>query len=261
MRNELHVEILTPRQDAQDLDLELQRFSDKYTQALAEGLHVSLPDNPMGVLHFQAAEVIEELGLPVPGDQVLFHINTFHTREHLDALLASASRLGVRRLLLVTGDGSARLPKLSPESIGMNGNAVTTAQMLEFVHREHPGKFECGVAFNQYEPMDHETEKLRSKIEAGAAFVITQPVIGQDTRLQVLKQFEIPATLGVWMSRKIHLLSECVGYEIPESTHYDPIENLRTVKSMYDGYGLYLALLGFKTQMPALRELMQLQPA
>jgi hypothetical protein len=55
------------------------------------------------------------------------------------------------------------------------------------------------------------------------------------------------------MSKKLHLLSECVGHEIPEGTPYDPMENLRDLRRFYPDYGLYLAILGFKTQYPLLQ--------
>jgi methylenetetrahydrofolate reductase (NADPH) len=50
------------------------------------------------------------------------------------------------------------------------------------------------------------------------------------------------------MSKKLHLLSQAVGYEIPESTVFDPIETLRILHRTYPQCGMYLSLLGFKTQ-------------
>jgi hypothetical protein len=57
------------------------------------------------------------------------------------------------------------------------------------------------------------------------------------------------------MSKKLHLLGECVGTTIPEGTPYDPIQNLRDLRSSFPDFGLYLALLGFKTQFPLLGSL------
>jgi len=50
------------------------------------------------------------------------------------------------------------------------------------------------------------------------------------------------------MSKKLHLLSEAVGYEIPETTEFDPIETLKMLHRIYPMCGVYLSLLGFKTQ-------------
>ena len=51
------------------------------------------------------------------------------------------------------------------------------------------------------------------------------------------------------------LLSQCVGYEIPEDTVYDPMAGLAQLVRNYPGCGLYLSMLGYKTQLPHLREI------
>jgi methylenetetrahydrofolate reductase (NADPH) len=56
------------------------------------------------------------------------------------------------------------------------------------------------------------------------------------------------------MSRKLHLLSEAVGYEIPENTEFDPVETLKMLHKTYPDCGVYLSLLGFKTQFDLLKE-------
>jgi len=250
--NMFHIEILTPKQNTEDLDTALERFADKYEKVLQAGYVACITDNPMGHLSFQATEVIAELELPVEPEQVLVHLNTFHTRKQLDEILTTAGELGMRYLLAVSGDGSERLPKLEPESLGMSCNTVTSVELIRYIHAAYPGAFRCGVAFNPYESQDDELEKMRRKVDAGAEFMITQPVIGRDERLDALRAFRIPVIIDAWMSKKLHLLSECVGYDIPEDTPYDPMENLAKLHAHYPGYGLYLALLGFKSQFPLL---------
>jgi len=250
------IEALTPRQDSVDLDGELEKFAGRYRSVLEAGYAVSIPDNPMGILRFQATEVISELGLPVKPDRLLIHLNTCHTREHLDDILGRLSALGVRNLLTVTGDGSERLPKLSPGDIGFSGNSVSSVDLLNFLGKEHPGQFVTGVAFNPYEPQDHELEKLHRKLDAGASFVITQPIVGRHEALEALRPFNLPVILNAWMSRNLHLLSQCVGYEIPQNAAYDPVANLKELRKNYPDFGVYLALLGFKTQLPLLKDVL-----
>jgi methylenetetrahydrofolate reductase (NADPH) len=132
---------------------------------------------------------------------------------------------------------------------------VTSVELLRYIDREYPGQFTCGVAFNPYEPQEDEIAKMKRKADAGATFIITQPIIGRDDRLAGLEPFGLPVILDAWMSKKLHLLSECVGHEIPEGTPYDPMENLRELRRNYPDYGLYLAILGFKTQYPLLPEI------
>ena len=227
---------------------------DKYRKVMAAGWTVCITDNPMGLLSYGAVETIDLLGLPVPPGQLMVHLNTFHPKKELDEILEGSAGLGCRDLLVVSGDGSQRLHRLEPAEVGIDAQTVTSVELLRYIDREYPGKFTCGVAFNPYEPQDAELEKMRRKKDAGAAFIITQPILGRDDRLEGLLPFGLPVTLDAWMSKKLHLLSECVGHEIPEGTPYDPIENLRELRRNYPDYGLYLAILGFKTQYPLLLE-------
>jgi methylenetetrahydrofolate reductase (NADPH) len=207
----------------------------------------------MGHLSFQATDIIPELGLKVNPEQLSIHINTFHTKADLHGILDGAARLGVKDMLVVSGDGNERLPKLKPESIGLTCNSVTAVELLDYIRKTYPGVFTLGVAFNPYEPQDHEIEKLRRKIDAGAQFICTQPVLGSDERVANLVSFGLPVIVECWMSKKLHLLSECVGYTIPEDTPYDPMANLKALQSIYPECGLYLAMVGYKTQFPLLK--------
>lgn len=250
-----HIEILTPKQNTEKLDEDLAKFAEKYNAVLDAGYSACITDNPMGLLSFQATDIIPELGLTFKPGQLMIHLNTFHTKAAMDQILDSAARMGAKYLLVVSGDGNERLPRLNPKDIGEHGKVVTSVELLRYIHQRHPGTFKCGVAFNPYEPQDHELEKMRRKVEAGAKFICTQPVIDKDERVYALRPFGLPVIIDAWMSKKIHLLSECVGYTIPEDTPYDPIANLRQLRKHYPDCGLYLALLGFKTQFPLLKEI------
>lgn len=249
-----HVELQTPKRSSEDIDKDLATFEDKYRKVMAAGWTVCITDNPMGLLSYGAVETIELLGLPVPPERLMVHLNTFHPRKELDEILAAAAALGSRHLLVVSGDGSQRLHRLEPTEIGVEAVTVTSVELLRYIDREFPGRFICGVAFNPYEPQDSELEKMRRKVGAGASFIITQPIIGRDERLEGLAPFGLPVILDAWMSKKLHLLSECVGHEIPEGTPYDPMENLKELRRNYPDHGLYLAILGFKSQYPLLLE-------
>lgn len=249
-----HIEALTPRQDVEDLDSALAAFAEKLSRVTECGCVASIPDNPLGKAHFQAIEVIQELGLSVRPGRLLIHINTFHTRSDLDAMLADAASLGVSNLMIITGDGSERLAKLDVRDIASTGSSVTSVDLLKYIQREYPDKFRCGVAFNQYEPQDHELDKMKRKVDAGAQFIITQPVVGFDTRIGSLQQFKLPVIVAAWMSKRIDLLSECVGYETARAG-YDPIANLRALRRDYSEHGLYLALFRFKDHFPLLKEM------
>jgi methylenetetrahydrofolate reductase (NADPH) len=246
-----HVEILPPKQDSEKLDADLATFAEKYQRVMDSGYCACLTDNAMGHLAFQGTEVIAELGLPVIPEQVMIHLNTFHTLENLREILDFCKANGIIHLLVVSGDGSDRLPKLAPSDIGATGvESVTSVELLQYIGREYPGAFNLGVAFNPYEPPEHEFAKMQRKMDAGAAFVITQPIIERNARVDELiaKYPDVPVIVEAWMSKKLHLLSDAVGYTIPEDTAFDPIETLKMLHRTYPACGVYLSLLGFKTQ-------------
>lgn len=249
-RHVYHVEILPPKQNSEKLDADLESFVEKYNRVMQGGYCACITDNAMGKASFQATELITELGLEVRPEQLLVHLNTFHTKAGLDEILDLCVAKGVRYLLTVSGDGSERLAKLQPEDLGYTDlKAVTSVELLRYIHARHPGRFEIGVAFNPYEPEEHEFDKLRRKIEAGATFIITQPVVERHPVVdKLLATCKLPVVLEAWMSKKLHLLSECVGYPIPEDTPYDPLACLGALHRNYPQCGMYLALLGFKTQ-------------
>lgn len=251
-----HVELLPPKQNSERLEKDLDIFGRRYERTLKHGYVACITDNAMGNLSFQGTEMIEELELPVESGKVVIHLNTFHTKENLHEILDACQEKGIKDLLVVSGDGSDRLPKLQPAEVGFpDVESVTSVELLKYIDKTYPGVFDMGVAFNPYEPEHHEFEKMDRKLEAGAQFVITQPVIEHHPVVdKLLEKVDLPVVVECWMSKKLHLLSEAVGYEIPEDTEYDPVDTLKKIHSNYPKCGVYLALLGFKTQFPLLTE-------
>jgi methylenetetrahydrofolate reductase (NADPH) len=253
-----HVELIPPKQDSEKLDKDLELFSTKYLRVMDSGYCACITDNAMGLLSFQGTEMIEELGLCVPPGQVMIHLNTFHTKDDLDNILDACKKKEIRYLLVVTGDGSERLPKLHPSDVdAADVESVTSVELLKYVNREYPDTFVLGVAFNPYEPEEHELEKMERKIKAGATFIITQPLIEKNPIVDRLlgKYPAMPLFVEAWMSHKLHLLSEAVGYDIPENTEFDPMTTLAMLQKSYPRCGLYLSQLGFKTQYDLIKDM------
>ena len=249
-----HVELIPPKQDSQKLEEDLQLFASKFERVMASGFTASITDNAMGLLAFQGHECIEELGLRARPGQVLIHLNTFHTKENLDEILTACERLGINSVLAISGDGSPRLPKLLPSDVEAEGVAsVTSVELTRYIRKHYPS-FTVGVAFNPYEPEADEFEKLKRKLDAGASFVITQPIIEKNavTDRMLEKYPELPVFIEAWMSKKLFLLSDVVGYPIPEDAAFDPLATLDQLRDFYPDCGLYLSLVGFKTQYEAI---------
>jgi len=255
--NMFHVEVLPPRQDAEDLEVRLERFATRYKRVLDAGYCACITDNAMGNMSFQGTEIIEEYDLPVDPVNVMIHLNTFHSKNVLDDILRSCIDRGIEYLLVVSGDGNVRFPKLRPSDLGVEGvSSVTAVELLQYINREYPGAFHNGVAFNPYEPEEEEHEKMMKKIDAGAEFVITQPIIDRNPIVdKLIDEIDLPVMVEAWMSKKLHLLSDCVGYDIPEDTEYDPIESLKTLQSNYPSGGVYLAMMNYKRQFNLLSEI------
>jgi len=242
------IELLTPKQDADDLEAQLEVFAERYQRIMNAGTAVSIPDNPMGEPRFTPLEVMDFLELPMNPERTLLHLNSFHAKADMDGFLRVAADRGFHKLLVISGDGGPKLPRLEPSDIGVDAKTVTSIVLLGYIEREFPGVFTCGVAFNQYEPPEHERERLQSKIDAGARFVITQPVLGEDPVVSSLRDFHMPAFVGAWMSKRIDLLMECVGLEPREDDAYSPYENYMLLDRTYPDFGLYLSLLSFKRE-------------
>jgi methylenetetrahydrofolate reductase (NADPH) len=241
------VELLTPKQSDESFEEHLELFSQRYRRILEAGAVVSIPDNPLGNLHFTAMEVVGYLSLPFDPECTLLHINSFHRKKDLDAFLGDAADLGLRHLLVVSGDGGPRLSKLEPGDIVLEGKVVTSVELLRYVEREFPGSFTCGVAFNHYEPREHEMEKLRRKLDAGARFVVTQPVVRFDPAVSALGSLGLPVWVGAWLSKRIDLLMTCVGSPTKaDQQPYDPYANLSALRAGYPEFGIYLSQISFK---------------
>jgi methylenetetrahydrofolate reductase (NADPH) len=242
------VELLTPKRSPEErIHQNLNSFAEKYQRIIAAGCGISIPDNPMGQLRLGAVEAIKMRGLPVDPARAIMNLNTFHTKEELDGLLEAAQEMRLQNLLVIRGDGSPELPKLEPKSIGGEKNIATSIDLLRYINREHSDKFVTGAAFNQYNPIPFETDRLKEKIEAGARFVITQPVIGKDPNVDLLKDFGIPVVIESWMSTNVDLLYRSVRKQKDErAAGYDPIENLKLLHDAYPGNCVYLSILNFK---------------
>jgi methylenetetrahydrofolate reductase (NADPH) len=95
--------------------------------------------------------------------------------------------------------------------------------------------------------MPFELNRMKQKIEAGAKFAVTQPIIGRDQSVDELKLLNIPIIVEAWMSKNIDLLYRSVGKEKDEmAENYDPIENLKALHTFYPECCVYLSMLSFK---------------
>ena len=242
------VELLSPKRstDDQTEDL-LNRFAERYQRIIDAGFGISIPDNPMGQLRFGALESIDIKGLSIDPKKVVINLNTFHTKTELDGLLKKGAKLNLKYILVVRGDGGPLLPKLDSKSIGGKQSVATSIDLIRYINTQFPDQFITGAAFNPYNPMPFELNRIKQKIDAGAKYVVTQPIIGKDENVDKLKDFNIDVVVEAWMSKNIDLLYKSVGKEKDEkSEKFDPIENLKLLHEYYPECCVYLSMLSFK---------------
>jgi methylenetetrahydrofolate reductase (NADPH) len=201
----------------------------------------------MGQPRLGALESFDLRGLSVDSEKVVMNLNTFHTKSELDDLLQKAATANVKYILVVRGDGGPLLPKLDSKSIGGRLSVATSIDLIRYINKEYPDQFVTGAAFNPYKPMSFELNRMKQKIDAGAKYVVTQPIIGKDENVYELKDFKIAVVVEAWMSNKIDLLYKSVGKEKDKKAEkYDPIENLKALHEYYPGCCAYLSMLSFK---------------
>jgi hypothetical protein len=222
-------------------------FRERYQRIFNAGCGASFPDNPMGQPRLSLIEMIYRCGLPVHPERTVMNLNTFHPKEELDDLLKAASELGLKYLLVIRGDGGPALPKLDPGSIGGKMNVATSIDLIRFINRAYEGVFVTGAAFNQYNRLPFELDRLKEKIDAGARFVITQPVIGRDPNVERILSLNTQVVIEAWMSKNVDLLFKSVRKQKNEMAEpYDFVKNLGVLHNAFPKNCVYLSMLSFK---------------
>jgi len=242
------IELLSPkRSPAEKVDSLLDRFAERYQRIMDAGCGVSIPDNPMGQPRLGALESIQRRSLPVDPQKVIMNLNTFHSKNELDGLLNLAVDSGLRHILVVRGDGGPLLSKLDPKDIGGEKSVATSIDLIRYIHRSYPDRFITAAAFNPYKPLRIELERMQQKIAAGAAYAVTQPIIGRDAAVDGLLSLNIPVVVEAWMSTNIELFNKSVGRKSSgQADDYDPVANLNALHTHYPESCVYLSMLSFK---------------
>jgi 5,10-methylenetetrahydrofolate reductase len=120
------------------------------------------------------------------------NLNTFHTKSEVDGLLQNAAKVNLKYILVIRGDGGPLLSKFDPKSIGGKLSVATYIYLIRYINTEYLDHFITGAAFNPYNPMPFELNRMKQKIDAGAKYVVTQPITDQDGNVDKLKDFNIP---------------------------------------------------------------------
>jgi methionine synthase / methylenetetrahydrofolate reductase(NADPH) len=147
--------------------------------------------------------------------------------------LLGASAVGLRNLLLITGDPPKMGPYPSATAVFDIDAIGLTNLVSNLNHGRDPGdnaigtptQFVVGVGVNPA-PIDleHELKRFAWKVEAGAEFAVTQPVFDPKQLENFLRRTEgarIPIVAGIWPLVSVRnaefLANEVPGVSVPES--------------------------------------------
>jgi homocysteine S-methyltransferase len=171
---------------------------------------VNVPDGPRAQNRMGAIAVAVLLQQRVGIETVLHYCCRDRNLLGMHSDLLGCSALGVRNLLLITGDP----PKMGPypeatavfdiDSIGLTNMVSLMNQGLDLGGNPfgEPTTFTIGVGVNPgHLDLDHELRRLDWKVKAGAEYAITQPVFDArqlETFLDLIAPMKLPVVAGIW---------------------------------------------------------------
>ncbi len=193
---------------------------------------VTLADNSLGIVrvsNMALASMLKQNGI-----EPLVHVtcrdrNLIGQQSHLMGLHV----LGIHHILLVTGDPS-RFGDLPGATSVYDVSSIELTKMVKRLNAgigfsgqpmKYPSRFIIGTAFNPHvRHFDKALDRLRRKLDAGADYVMTQPIF--DIRLfepiaRAAEEYKAPVFVGIMplvSARNARFLHhEVPGITIPES--------------------------------------------
>lgn len=193
---------------------------------------VNIPDGPVAAARMSAIAtavlVEQQAGL----ETLLHYACRNRTLLEMQSDLLGAHAMGVRNLLLVTGeprkigDYADATSVSDVDSIGLTNVVARLNRGLDVGGQAigRPTGFHIGVALNPTAVnLDEELRRFEYKIEAGAEFVVTQPIFDVEAFARFLKRIEgarIPIVAGVWPFESLrdaeYMANEVPGIVVPE---------------------------------------------
>jgi len=217
---------------------------------------LNVGDSPMARTHMSAVAMAVMLHQDVGVETIVHFVTRDRNLIALEADLIGGHALGLRNVLCLRGDpprgpgyqraigvwdvgalGLIRVLKGMNEGVDASGNSIG-----------QPASFFVGAAANPMAPVDAEMKVTRRKLEAGADFLLTQPVFDVELAEQYLtavKRFHIPVILGI-MPLYSHRHTEFIHHELAGVTLPDAVrERMRLAgeNGLTEGMRIALELL------------------
>ncbi len=192
---------------------------------------INVPDNPAARMRMSASlfacMIKERFGF----NNIILHYTCGNkNRLAIQSELLGLSRMGIELILALTGD---------PPKLGDNPDAklvydLNSIELIKGIKDMNSGydfngrrldentNFYIGAAFNQNR-LEPQFSRLERKLEAGAGFVITQPVYETDLLERLhdkMKGFHVPVIIGILplmgYNNALYLNDHVPGIKIPE---------------------------------------------
>ncbi|MGO9433779.1 MAG: bifunctional homocysteine S-methyltransferase/methylenetetrahydrofolate reductase [Terracidiphilus sp.] len=175
------------------------------------GVHaINVPDSPRASARMSAQSLCIQIQQHTGIETILHYTCRDRNILSIQSDLLGASSIGLKNILCLTGDP----PKLGNYPDATAVFDVDSIGLVNLVRRLNHGldigsnsigastNFTIGIAANPGVPdIEHELRRFAFKVEAGAEYVVTQPVF--DLRLledflERIAQFRIPVIAGLW---------------------------------------------------------------
>jgi len=204
---------------------------------------INIPDGPRASARMSPMAMAIQLEQNIGIETIIHYCCRDRNLLGMQSDLLGAYALGLRNILLVTGDP----PKLGdyPDATAVfDVDSIGLSNMVNRLNHGvdvggnpigRPTSFCFGVGVNPGIPdLDHEISRLQWKVEAGAEFVISQPVFDVRQFLsfrEKIRHIEVPVLAGIWPLAS-YRNAEFMNNEVP-GIHVPPaiMERMRATET------------------------------
>lgn len=235
------VELLSPR--GVNPSKELEKARELYFYGIDV---INIPDGPRASARMSALALAVQIQREVGIECVLHFVCRDRNVIGIQSDLLGAYSLGIRNILAITGDP----PKLGtyPDATGVfDVDSIGLVNILSRLNNGldiagfplgEPTGFFIGVGANPLPiNIDQELRRLYWKIEAGAEFIVTQPIFDVDSFIRFyekIRHYNLPIIAGIWPLTSLRN-AEFMNNEVPGCfVPNDILERLRKVQDSKD---------------------------
>jgi homocysteine S-methyltransferase len=222
------VELLPPR------GFEIDTLIERARTLKRRGINViTIPDGPRAGARLSALSVAVLVEQQVGIETLLYYSCRDRNLLGIQSDLLGAHAMGLRNLLLITGDPS-RLSEFPDATVVFDVDSIGLTNVVSRLNHGcdvggqnigKPTAFHVGVSVNPSATnVDEEIRRLEYKLEAGAEFVLTRPVFDRaafESFLRRVEPFAVPIVAGVFPFESLRnaefVANELPGTGVPEA--------------------------------------------